>query len=91
MADATQDTACIYGQLGAPAAHPAQSEATFPRTGTPQAPDLGAEVSFQRSPTHHWERGFVRGRQFGTGIIDIVDTNAGPLRLMPDQYRAVEP
>ncbi len=91
MADASQDTACLNGKLGSPAVHPVQSEAIFPRTGTPQAPDLGAEVSFQRSPTHHWECGFVKGRQFGTGIIDILDTDAKPLRLMPEQYRAVAP
>lgn len=91
MAATNQDTACHTGQLGSSAAHHAQSEAAFPKTGTPQAPDLGAEVSFQRTPTHHWERGFVRSRQFGTGIIDIIDTEAKPLRLMPGQYRVVTP
>lgn len=91
MADASQDTACLYGQLGSSAAHSAQSEATFSRTGTPQAPDLGAEVSFQRTPTHDWETGHVRSRQFCTGIIEIIDENAKPLRLTPDQYKVIKP
>jgi hypothetical protein len=47
-------------------------------------------VEFKQSPTHHWERGFVRSRQFGTGIIDVVDLQAKPLRLLPDQYRVTD-
>lgn len=90
MVNATQDTACRNGQLGSSAALQMQSGATFPRTGAPQAPELGAEISFQRTPTHQWERGLVRGRQFGTGIIDVVDENAKPLRLTPDQYKAIK-
>lgn len=52
-------------------------------------PKLGAEVRFQRSPTHHPEMGIVRGRQFGTGIIEVLDRNAKPLRLEPSQYEVV--
>lgn len=68
---------------------------SLPRSGTPlgshttAAPELGSEVEFRRSPTHHPERGFVRSRQFGTGIIDVIDMRAKVIRLMPDQYRAV--
>lgn len=54
-------------------------------------PKLGAEVRFQRSPTHHPEMGIVQGRQFGSGIIDVVDMNAKLLRLEPSQYEVVEP
>lgn len=49
-------------------------------------PDLGDEVRFQRSPTHHPETGIVRGRVFGRGAIDIVDMNGKPLRLEAGQY-----
>lgn len=52
-------------------------------------PELGAEVRFQRSPTHHPEVGIVRGRQFGTGIIEVLDCNAKELRLEPSQYEVV--
>lgn len=51
------------------------------------APEIGAEVTFQRTPTHHPETGVVCGRQFGTGIIEVVDMNAKPLRLDPSQYQ----
>ncbi|RBW63039.1 hypothetical protein [Ruegeria sp. A3M17] len=61
-------------------------EATTPPTGTPK---LGDEVRFQRSATHHPETGIVRGRQFGTGIIEVEDRNAEQVRLNPDQYEAI--
>lgn len=90
MADANQDTACLNGQLGSPVVRVAQPGASNPRLGTPQAPALGAEVRFQRAPSQQWEKGHVRSRQFGTGIIEIVDENAKSLRLTPDQYKAIE-
>lgn len=90
MADANQDTACRNGQLGAPVVRVAQPEASFPRTGAPQAPALGGEVSFLRAANQKWEKGHVRSRQFGTGIIEIVDENKKSLRLTPDQYKAIK-
>ncbi|KPU84207.1 hypothetical protein JI58_04270 [Marinosulfonomonas sp. PRT-SC04] len=90
MPDANQDTACLNGRLGAPVVRVAQPEASFPRTGRLQAPALGVEVSFLRASSQQWEKGHVRSRQFGTGIIEIVDENAKPLRLTPDQYKTIE-
>jgi len=78
------------GQTGPLAARGALSGTPFRRAGIVQAPEIGSEVRFRRSATHHWERGFVRSRQFCTGIIDVVDDAAKPLRLMPDQYRVVQ-
>lgn len=54
-------------------------------------PKLGDEVRFRRSPTHQPECGIVRGRQFGTRIVEVVDMCATPLRLEPDQYELVSP
>ncbi|WP_299297472.1 hypothetical protein [uncultured Tateyamaria sp.] len=52
-------------------------------------PEIGDEVRFQRSPTHHPERGFVRGREFGTRGIDVVDMRGKALRLPAGQYELV--
>ena len=70
---------------------PGRSGASIPRQSASfsAAPELGAEVRFQRSPTHHPETGFVRSRQFCTGIIEILDQDAKPLRLTPEQYEVV--
>lgn len=86
MADANQNTA----RLGSPVVRVAQPGVFFRRIGTQQAPPLGAEVSFLRGPSQHWEKGLVRSRQFITGIIEIVDGNAKPLRLTPDQYKVIK-
>lgn len=56
------------------------------RGGFSSPPALGAEVEFQRTPTHHPERGFVRARMFGSGTIEIVDMDGKPLRLTANQY-----
>lgn len=53
------------------------------------APELGDVVHFQRTPTHHRETGTVRGRQFGTGIVEIEDAQSQIIRLGPDQYEVV--
>jgi hypothetical protein len=66
-------------------AQEADQDALAP-TGTPE---LGEEVRFQRSATHHPETGIVLGRQFGTGIIEVEDQNAEQVRLNPDQYEAI--
>lgn len=90
MASVTPNASCLGGQLGPSAVLDAQSGADFARSGRLQAPALGTEVSFQRTPNHHPEKGFVRSRQFGTGIIEIVDGDAKPLRLTPKQYEVVK-
>lgn len=68
---------------------PRPSGPSIPRQGA-SFPPLGSEVRFQRSPDHHPETGIVWGRQFGTRVIEIVDSDAKPLRLMPDQYEVIE-
>ncbi|WP_298938114.1 hypothetical protein [uncultured Ruegeria sp.] len=73
-------------------APPRTGETTPSSHGSPSSgafssfPDLGDEVRFQRSPTHHPELGIVRGRVFGTRAIEIVDMNGKPLRLEAGQY-----
>ncbi|MEY8099059.1 hypothetical protein AB9F29_16780 [Falsihalocynthiibacter sp. S25ZX9] len=57
--------------------------------GPQQSPELGAEVRFMKHPSAKWEAGIVRGRQFGTGIIEVIDLNAKQVRLMPEQYEFV--
>ncbi|WP_299144066.1 hypothetical protein [uncultured Tateyamaria sp.] len=52
-------------------------------------PEIGDEVRFQRSPAHHAETGFVRGREFGTRGIDVVDMRGKPLRLPAGKYELV--
>ncbi len=49
-------------------------------------PNLGDEVRFQRSPTHHPELGIVRGRVYGVCAIEVVDMGGKPLRLEAGQY-----
>lgn len=61
------------------------------RGGFSSPPELGAEVTFRRSPSHHPETGYVRGRMYGSGAIEIVDMNAKPLRLEAHQYEHVPP
>ena len=72
---------------------PPRSGVTSPSSlGSPSSgafssfPDLGDEVRFQRSPTHHPEIGIVRGRVYGVCAIEIVDMNGKPLRLEAGQY-----
>jgi hypothetical protein len=52
-------------------------------------PELGDQVRFKRSPTHHPETGIVRGRMFGSRAIEIVDMGAKPLLLDPSQYEVI--
>ncbi|WP_171178621.1 hypothetical protein [Ruegeria sp. HKCCD8929] len=61
----------------------------IPRPAPGAAPELGDMVHFQRSPTHHRETGTVRGRQFGTGIVEVEDAQSEIIRLGPGQYEAV--
>ena len=75
-----------------------QAGATSPSsTGTSSSgapfhfPELGDQVRFKRSPTHHPERGIVRGRMFGSRDIEIVDMGAKPLRLHANQYEVIQP
>ncbi len=51
-------------------------------------PEVGDEVIFSRSPSHERETGYVMSREYGTRCIEIVDSNAKPLRLRPGQYRS---
>lgn len=75
-----------------------QAGATSPSsTGTSSSgapfhfPELGDQVRFKRSPTHHPELGIVRGRMFGSRDIEIVDMGAKPLRLHASQYEVIQP
>lgn len=52
-------------------------------------PAIGTLVRFRRSPTHHPETGTVWGRQFGTGIVEVVDHDGKPLRLMRGCYEVI--
>ncbi len=52
-------------------------------------PEMGERVRFQQSPTHHPEIGIVRGRQFGTGIIEITTQDDEQFRLEPSQYEVI--
>ncbi|AVO37363.1 hypothetical protein [Pukyongiella litopenaei] len=52
-------------------------------------PEIGTEVRFQRSPSHHPENGTVRGRQFGTGIIEVRDETSKSVSLKPGQYEII--
>lgn len=84
-----QNAAPVSGTTGYRTSDETASGVSFPRYGSAQAPELGAEVRFCRSPSDEPETGIVRGRQFGTGIVEIVDMNAKPLRLYPEQYEVV--
>lgn len=72
----------------APQMHPSAGQEAW-TIGPQQAPELGSEVRFKKHPSAKWEAGIVRGRQFGTGIIEVIDLNAKQLRLMPEQYEFV--
>lgn len=68
------------------------SGAAGPRRGAFSSPPaLGAEVTFRRSPSHHPETGFVRGRMYGSDAIEIVDMDGKPLRLTANQYEHAPP
>ncbi|MEM7734043.1 MAG: hypothetical protein AAF280_14845, partial [Pseudomonadota bacterium] len=42
------------------------TDAVLISTQTQRFPEIGEEVAFKRSPTHHEEWGYVRARSFGT-------------------------
>jgi hypothetical protein len=61
------------------------------RRGFSAPPEIGATVSFRRSPSHKVEHGTVWGRVFGTGAVEIIDERGKPLRLNAGQYDILKP
>lgn len=63
-----------------------------PSSGAPFFfPNLGDEIEFTRATGMPPERGIVRGREFCTLRLEIIDMNANPLTLVPGQYHQVQP
>lgn len=50
------------------------------------SPQIGQQVRFQRSHHHHPETGTVCSRQFGTGIIEVIDAGGATVELNETQY-----